>query len=118
RTEEQLRAGASWDDRLVIGEAALGRWHEAGRAVDAGEPFYWGAVAARPRPVAAAGGAGGPAPGPDSPATGSCPAEGRSGSTSSPVRSAGVASACGPGSDPRSASPPSAPLHWAPFSHD
>jgi hypothetical protein len=33
RTEEQLRAAASWDDWFAIVEAALARRHEAGRAV-------------------------------------------------------------------------------------
>jgi AraC-like DNA-binding protein len=42
RTEEQLRAAASWDDRFAIAEAALARRHEAGRAVDAEIAFVWG----------------------------------------------------------------------------
>jgi AraC-like DNA-binding protein len=42
RTQEQLRAAASWDDRFVIAEAALVRQHEAGRAVDPEVAFVWG----------------------------------------------------------------------------
>jgi AraC-like DNA-binding protein len=42
RTQEQLRAAASWDDRFVIAEAALARQHEAGRAVDPEVAFVWG----------------------------------------------------------------------------
>ena len=41
RTQEQLRAAASWDDRFAIVEAALGRRHEAGRAVDPEVAFAW-----------------------------------------------------------------------------
>jgi AraC-like DNA-binding protein len=44
RTEEQLRAAASWDDRFVIAEAALARRHEAGRAVDPEVAFAWGRI--------------------------------------------------------------------------
>src|SRR4029453_9677761 len=46
RTEEQLRAAASWDDRFVIAEAALARRHEAGRAVDAEVAFAWERIVA------------------------------------------------------------------------
>jgi AraC-like DNA-binding protein len=42
RTEEQLRAAASWDDRFAIAEAALVRRLEAGRAVDPEVGFAWG----------------------------------------------------------------------------
>ena len=42
RTQEQLRAAASWDDRFAIAEAALARRHEAGRAVDREVAFVWG----------------------------------------------------------------------------
>jgi AraC-like DNA-binding protein len=42
RTQEQLRAAVSWDDRFAIAEAALGRRHEAGRAVDPEIAFAWG----------------------------------------------------------------------------
>jgi len=41
RTEEQLRAAASWDDRFVIAEAALARRHEAGRAVEPEVAVAW-----------------------------------------------------------------------------
>lgn len=41
RTEEQLRAAASWDDRFAIAEAALVRRLEAGRAVDPEVAFAW-----------------------------------------------------------------------------
>jgi AraC-like DNA-binding protein len=41
RTEEQLRAAASWDDRFAIVEAALARRHEAGRAVNPEVAFVW-----------------------------------------------------------------------------
>ena len=41
RTQEQLRAAASWDDRFAIAEAALARRHEAGRAVDREVAFVW-----------------------------------------------------------------------------
>jgi AraC-like DNA-binding protein len=42
RTQEQLRAAASWDDRFAIAEAALARRHNAGRAVDPEIAFAWG----------------------------------------------------------------------------
>jgi AraC-like DNA-binding protein len=42
RTQEQLRAAASWEDRFAIAEAALARRHEAGRAVDPEVAFAWG----------------------------------------------------------------------------
>jgi AraC-like DNA-binding protein len=42
RTQEQLRAAGSWEDRFAIAEAALGRRHEAGRAVDPEVAFVWG----------------------------------------------------------------------------
>jgi AraC-like DNA-binding protein len=42
RTQEQLRAAVSWDDRFAIAEAALGRRHETGRAVDPEIAFAWG----------------------------------------------------------------------------
>jgi AraC-like DNA-binding protein len=42
RTQEQLRAAGSWEDRFAIAEAALGRRHEAGRAVDPEVAFAWG----------------------------------------------------------------------------
>jgi AraC-like DNA-binding protein len=41
RTEEQLRAATSWDDRFAIAEAALARRLEAGRAVDPEVAFAW-----------------------------------------------------------------------------
>ena len=41
RTEEQLRAAASWDDRFAIAEAALVRRLEAGGAVDPEVAFAW-----------------------------------------------------------------------------
>jgi AraC-like DNA-binding protein len=41
RTQEQLRAAASWDDRFAIAEAALARRHEAGWAVDREIAFVW-----------------------------------------------------------------------------
>src|SRR4029450_5979752 len=44
RTEEQLRAAASWDDRFVIAEAALARRHETGRAVEPEVDFAWGRI--------------------------------------------------------------------------
>jgi hypothetical protein len=44
RTEERLRAAASWDDRFAIAEAALARRHEAGRAVDPEIAFVWAQV--------------------------------------------------------------------------
>ncbi|MFF1477156.1 helix-turn-helix domain-containing protein [Streptomyces sp. NPDC058301] len=42
RTEEQLRAAGSWDDRFAIAEAALVRRYEAGRAVEPEVAFVWG----------------------------------------------------------------------------
>jgi AraC-like DNA-binding protein len=42
RTQEQLRAAGSWDDRFAIAEAALVRRHEAGRAVEPEVAFVWG----------------------------------------------------------------------------
>jgi AraC-like DNA-binding protein len=42
RTQEQLRAAASWENRFAIAEAALARRHEAGRAVDPEVAFAWG----------------------------------------------------------------------------
>ena len=41
RTQEQLRAAGSWDDRFAIAEAALARRHQAGRAVDPEVAFVW-----------------------------------------------------------------------------
>jgi AraC-like DNA-binding protein len=41
RTEEQLRAAATWDDRFAVAEAALVRRYEAGRAVDPEVAFAW-----------------------------------------------------------------------------
>ena len=41
RTQEQLRAAASWDDRFAIAEAALAGRHEAGPAVDPEVAFAW-----------------------------------------------------------------------------
>jgi AraC-like DNA-binding protein len=41
RTQEQLRAAGSWDDRFAIVEAALARRLEAGRAVDPEVAFAW-----------------------------------------------------------------------------
>jgi AraC-like DNA-binding protein len=45
RTQERLRAAASWDERFAIAEAALVRRHEAGRAVDPEVAFAWGRIA-------------------------------------------------------------------------
>jgi AraC-like DNA-binding protein len=42
RTQEQLRAASSWDDRFAIAEAALARRREVGRAVDPEVAFVWG----------------------------------------------------------------------------
>jgi AraC-like DNA-binding protein len=42
RTQEQLRAAASWDDRFAIAEAALARRHNARWAVDPEVAFAWG----------------------------------------------------------------------------
>lgn len=44
RTEEQLRAAASWGDRFAIAEAALARRREAGRPVDPEVAFAWGRI--------------------------------------------------------------------------
>ena len=41
RTQEQLRAAASWDDRFAIADAALARRYEVGRAVDPEVAFAW-----------------------------------------------------------------------------
>jgi AraC-like DNA-binding protein len=41
RTEEQLRAAGSWDDRFAIAQAALARLYEAGRAADPEVAFAW-----------------------------------------------------------------------------
>ncbi len=41
RTEEQLRAAGSWDDRFAIAEAALAQRHEAGRVVHPEVAFAW-----------------------------------------------------------------------------
>jgi AraC-like DNA-binding protein len=41
RTQEQLRAAGSWDDRFAIAQAALARRHEAGRAADPEVAFAW-----------------------------------------------------------------------------
>ncbi|MBT2419026.1 AraC family transcriptional regulator [Streptomyces sp. ISL-22] len=41
RTQEQLRAAASWEERFAIAEAALARRHAAGRAVDPGVGYAW-----------------------------------------------------------------------------
>ena len=41
RTQEQLRAASSWDDRFAIAEAALARRYETGRAVDPEVAFAW-----------------------------------------------------------------------------
>ena len=46
RTQEQLRAARSWDDRFAIAEAALARRLEAGRAVDPEVAFAWRQMAA------------------------------------------------------------------------
>ena len=46
RTQEQLRAARSWDDRFAIAEAALARRLEAGRAVDPEVTFAWRQMAA------------------------------------------------------------------------
>jgi AraC-like DNA-binding protein len=44
RTEEQLRAARSWDDRFAIAQAALARRLEAGRAADPEVAFAWGQI--------------------------------------------------------------------------
>jgi len=41
RTQEQLRAAGSWDERFAIAEAALARRHDAGRMVDPEVAFSW-----------------------------------------------------------------------------
>ncbi|MEU1439832.1 helix-turn-helix domain-containing protein [Streptomyces mirabilis] len=41
RTQEQLHAARSWDDRFAIAEAAFVRRHEAGRAIDPEVAFVW-----------------------------------------------------------------------------
>jgi len=41
RTREQLRNAASWRERFVIAQSALGRRSEAGRAVDPEVSFTW-----------------------------------------------------------------------------
>jgi AraC-like DNA-binding protein len=41
RTEEQLRAADSWDDRFAIAETVLARRHECGRVVDREVAFAW-----------------------------------------------------------------------------
>jgi AraC-like DNA-binding protein len=46
RTQEQLRAAASWDDRFEIAEAALARRYETARAVDPEVDFAWGQMVA------------------------------------------------------------------------
>ncbi len=46
RTQEQLRAAESWDDRFAIMEAALARRHDAVRAVDPEVTFSWGQIVA------------------------------------------------------------------------
>ncbi|MEU5438290.1 helix-turn-helix domain-containing protein [Streptomyces sp. NPDC020719] len=42
RTQEQLRAARSWEERFAIAEAALVRRYEAGRAVEPEVAFVWG----------------------------------------------------------------------------
>ena len=41
RIQEQLCAARSWDDRFALAAAAIGRRHEAGRAVDPEVAFAW-----------------------------------------------------------------------------
>jgi AraC-like DNA-binding protein len=41
RTQEQLRAATSWDDRFAIAESALTRRRDAGRAFDPEVAFCW-----------------------------------------------------------------------------
>ncbi|MEU7833296.1 helix-turn-helix domain-containing protein [Nonomuraea sp. NPDC049129] len=41
RTQERLRAAASWEDRFAIAEAALARRADAGRALDPEVTFSW-----------------------------------------------------------------------------
>lgn len=45
RTQEQLRAARSWDDRFTIAEAALARRLEAARVADPEVTFAWGQMA-------------------------------------------------------------------------
>jgi AraC-like DNA-binding protein len=42
RTQERLRAAASWDERFAIAQSALARRRETGRAVDPEVAFIWG----------------------------------------------------------------------------
>jgi AraC-like DNA-binding protein len=46
RTEEQLRAAGSWEDRFAIAQAALAWRYEAGRAADPEVAFAWGQMVA------------------------------------------------------------------------
>lgn len=46
RTQEQLRAASTWEERFAIAEAALGRRQEVGRAVDPEIAFAWGQMVA------------------------------------------------------------------------
>jgi AraC-like DNA-binding protein len=46
RTQEQLRAAGSWQDRFAIAQAALARRLEAGRAADPEVAFAWAQMAA------------------------------------------------------------------------
>jgi transcriptional regulator GlxA family with amidase domain len=46
RTQEQLRAAKSWDDRFAIAEVALARRHDARRLVDPEVTFAWGQMVA------------------------------------------------------------------------
>jgi AraC-like DNA-binding protein len=41
RTQEQLRAARSWDERFAIAEGALARRYQAGRAADPEVAFAW-----------------------------------------------------------------------------
>ncbi|MFF9765105.1 helix-turn-helix domain-containing protein [Streptomyces sp. NPDC014636] len=41
RTQEQLRAAGSWDERFAIAQTALLRRHETGRAIDPEVAFAW-----------------------------------------------------------------------------
>jgi AraC-like DNA-binding protein len=41
RTQEDLRAARSWDDRFAIAQAALARRHQAGQAADPEVAFAW-----------------------------------------------------------------------------
>jgi AraC-like DNA-binding protein len=45
RTQEQLRAAGSWDERFAIAEAAFARRRDAGRAVDPEVAFAWARMA-------------------------------------------------------------------------